>query len=104
MNKIYALIILFFIIEVSGYDRITGLPFATRSEVIGRFHRVWSSRLGLGHLPRCGKRGLRDGGLRLPLDGSGVVAASGAPLGEPAVRSGPRQSWAGRGHRGAVLR
>ena len=36
MNKIYALIILFFIIEVSSYDRITGLPFATRSEVIAQ--------------------------------------------------------------------
>ena len=36
MNKIYALIFLFFIIEVSGYDRITGLPFASRSEVIAQ--------------------------------------------------------------------
>ena len=36
MNRIFVPIILFFIIELSGYDRITGLPFATRSEVIAQ--------------------------------------------------------------------
>ena len=36
MNKIIAPLILFFILEVGGYDRITGLPFATRSEVIAQ--------------------------------------------------------------------
>ena len=36
MNRIFVPIILFFIIELSSYDRITGLPFATRSEVIAQ--------------------------------------------------------------------
>ena len=36
MNRIFVPIILFFIVELSGYDRITGLPFATRSEVIAQ--------------------------------------------------------------------
>ena len=36
MNRIFVPIILFFIIELGGYDRITGLPFATRSEVIAQ--------------------------------------------------------------------
>ena len=36
MYKIFTTIILFFILEANGYDRITGLPFASRSEVIAQ--------------------------------------------------------------------